>query len=188
MDKLQALNYDEKEVRVTIFNGNPWWVLVDVCRVLEIKNVQWAAVKLKCDEKCVRQVETARGIQKLTLISKSGLYSTITHHTNKLEANAFKQWVTYKALPAICRNNNIYGKKAFIQSSTNHSERKILEKLYALSEENGKEAKSVMDFITRFVKDEETEKLFLTAIYDARFAGYKDAIKAMTQLFVEAQA
>lgn len=188
MDKLQIFNYEGKEVRVTFIENNPWWVLVDICRVLEIKNVQWAAVKLRYDEKCVRQVETVRGIQKLTLISKSGLYSTITHHTNKLEANAFKQWVTYKALPAICRNNNIYGKKAFAQPSANHSERKILEKLYALSEENGEEAKSVMDFITRFVKDEETEKLFLTAIHDARFTGYKDAIKAMMQLFVEAQA
>jgi prophage antirepressor-like protein len=188
MDKLQIFNYEGKEVRVTIKENKPWWVLVDVCRVLEIKNVQWAAVKLRYDEKCVRQVETVRGIQKLTLISKSGLYSTITHHINKLEANAFKQWITYKALPAIYRNNNIYGKKAFLQQSTNHSETKILEKMYAFSEENGEEAKSVKDFITRFVKDEETESLFLTAVRDARFAGYKEAMKAMTQLFVEAQA
>ncbi len=60
--------------------------------------------------------------------------------------------------------------------------------MYAFSEENGEEAKSVKDFITRFVKDEETESLFLTAVRDARFAGYKEAMKAMTQLFVEAQA
>ncbi len=64
----------------------------------------------------------------------------------------------------------------------------MLEKLYALSENGGEEAKTVMDFLARFVKDDATEELFLAAVHDARFAGYREGVKAAMMLFAEAQA
>ena len=38
MENLQVFNYGEIPVRTVTLDGEPWWVLADVCRVLEIKN------------------------------------------------------------------------------------------------------------------------------------------------------
>ena len=36
MDNLQIFNYREIPVRTLLLDGEPWWVLGDVCRVLDL--------------------------------------------------------------------------------------------------------------------------------------------------------
>ena len=64
----------------------------------------------------------------------------------------------------------------------------MLEVLYDLTENGGKEATTVMDFLSQFVKDSDTEELFLAAVHDTRLAGFKEGVKATLRLFAEAQA
>lgn len=81
-------------------NGEPWWVLADVCKVLEIAQPHHAASRLDDDEKDRAIVTTLGGSQEMTIINESGLYSLILT-SRKPAAKRFKKWVTSEVLPAI---------------------------------------------------------------------------------------
>ena len=102
MNDMQIFNYGEYPVRTILQDGEPWWVLADVCRVLDIKNSRDVANRLDEDEKGVSLTHTPGGPQNMTIISESGLYSVILR-SDKPEAKPFRRWVTHDILPAIRR-------------------------------------------------------------------------------------
>jgi len=81
-------------------NGEPWRVLADVCKVLEIRNSRDAGDRLDDDERGSVLVDTLGGLQSMTAINESGLYSLILT-SRKPSAKRFKKWVTSEVLPAI---------------------------------------------------------------------------------------
>lgn len=96
-------NFEGNAVRTLERDGNPWFVLADVCRVLEIANPSMAASRLDDDEK--HTLSNAEGIaaaqvQTFTIINESGLYSIVLT-SRKPAAKRFKKWVTGTVLPAI---------------------------------------------------------------------------------------
>lgn len=103
MNELQVFSYEGNEVRTVQVNGEPWWVLRDVCEVLEIGNSRMVAERLDEDEKGVSIIDTLGGKQELTVISESGLYNVILL-SRKPEAKKFKRWVTHEVLPQIRRH------------------------------------------------------------------------------------
>ncbi len=103
MNELQVFTYEKKEVRTIQKNGETWWVLKDVCGVLELSNSRMVADRLDEDEKGVSTVDTLGGKQELTVISESGLYNVILL-SRKPEAKQFKRWVTHEVLPSIRRH------------------------------------------------------------------------------------
>ena len=94
MNELKVFSYEGNEVRTVQRCNETWWVLRDVCSVLEIDNSGNVAARLDEDEKGVHTVDTLGGKQDLTVISESGLYSTILL-SRKPEAKKFKRWVTH---------------------------------------------------------------------------------------------
>ena len=100
MENLQIFNYGEIPVRTVFLDGEPWWVLADVCRVLGIKNSRDVVNRLDPDEKGVGQIDTPGGNQNMTIINESGLYKVILR-SDKPEAKPFTRWVTHEVLPAI---------------------------------------------------------------------------------------
>ncbi len=56
-----------------IIDGEPWFVAKDVCDALGISNNRDAMSRLDEDEKGVVLTDTLGGVQKLTVISESGL-------------------------------------------------------------------------------------------------------------------
>ncbi|MBL26026.1 MAG: hypothetical protein CMM50_00550 [Rhodospirillaceae bacterium] len=106
--QLQVFEYqDRSEFRIIDRNGEPWFVLSDVCRALEIKNPGDAADRLDDDEKGIVNADTPGGRQNLSIINESGLYSLILT-SRKPAAKRFKKWVTSEVLPAIRRTGR-YG-------------------------------------------------------------------------------
>jgi len=103
MNELQVFSYEGKEVRTIQRKGEPWWVLRDVCGVLELSNSRMVADRLDDDEKGVSIADTPGGKQELTVISESGLYNVILL-SRKPEARKFKRWVTHEVLPQIRRH------------------------------------------------------------------------------------
>lgn len=94
---------DRHEFRIVDRNGEPWFVLADVCRVLEIGNPSQAASRLDEDEKATLINDEGRpgdGAQSFTIINESGLYSLILT-SRKPSAKRFKKWVTSEVLPSI---------------------------------------------------------------------------------------
>ena len=103
MNELQIFSYEGNDIRTIQKEGDPWWVLKDICKVLEIGNSRMAAERLDDDEKGVSIIDTPGGKQALTVISESGLYNMILL-SRKPEAKQFKRWVTHDVLPQIKRH------------------------------------------------------------------------------------
>ena len=97
MNELQKFMYSDKEVRVVVKEGEPWFVAADVCKVLEVTNPTVALDRLDNDERAKfnlgRQGET-------NIVNEPGLYSLILG-SRKKEAKAFKRWITHDVIPAI---------------------------------------------------------------------------------------
>jgi prophage antirepressor-like protein len=76
---LQVFEYeDRRQFRVIDRNGEPWFVLTDVCRELEIGNPSDAARRLDDDERDALDIVDPIGrLQKTNIINESGLYSLI---------------------------------------------------------------------------------------------------------------
>jgi prophage antirepressor-like protein len=103
MNQLQTFNFSNQSVRIVIVDDNPWWVLADVCGVLEIGNP--SMVDFDRDE--VRTLRITEGGPERRIINESGLYSMIMR-SRKPEARAFRKWVTSEVLPQIRRTGS-YG-------------------------------------------------------------------------------
>ncbi|MFT8948072.1 MAG: BRO family protein [Acetobacter aceti] len=96
------LSFEGREVRVVSRDGAPWWVMSDVCAVLEIRNPRDAADRLDGDEKGVVITDTLGGPQEATIINESGLYSLVLT-SRKAAAKRFKKWITSEVIPSIRR-------------------------------------------------------------------------------------
>ena len=100
MDNLQIFNYGEIPVRTLLLDGEPWWVLGDVCRVLDLGSPHKVADRLDPDEKGRNTIPTPGGNQNMAVINEPGLYKVILQ-SRKPEAREFSRWVTHEVLPAI---------------------------------------------------------------------------------------
>ena len=99
-NKIQVWNYESSEIRTVQVNGEPWFVLADVCKVLQISNSRNISSRLEPDEKGVTLVDTLGGTQQMTIINESGLYTVILR-SDKPQAKPFRKWVTSVVLPSI---------------------------------------------------------------------------------------
>lgn len=100
MNNLQVFNYNGNEVRTIQKDGEPWWVLKDVCEVLGLSSPHKVFDRLDEDEKGRNQIPTPGGEQEMTVINESGLYNVILRG-DKPEAKPFRKWVTSEVLPSI---------------------------------------------------------------------------------------
>ena len=101
MNKLQIFNFEELSVRTMSIDGEPYFVGKDVAEILGYKKTANAINKHVDDEdKGVTKLGTPGGVQDVTIINESGLYSLI--FSSKLEsAKRFKRWVTSEVLPTL---------------------------------------------------------------------------------------
>lgn len=79
-------------------NGEPWFVARDVCNSLGLDHT--AHRRLDADEKGLTKVQTLGGMQTVTTINESGLY-TLMVRSNKECVKPFRKWVTGEVLPSI---------------------------------------------------------------------------------------
>ncbi len=97
MNGLQIFNYNGKEVRTVQLDGEPWWVLKDVCDILGLRNPSRVAERLDGDERS--NFELGRQGEAI-IINEAGLYRVILR-SDKPEAKPFQKWVTNEVLPSI---------------------------------------------------------------------------------------
>lgn len=107
MTDLITKQFDSKDVRIVLKDGEPWWVAKDVCSALDITNSSQALIPLDEDEKGVCNVYTLGGEQEMCVISESGLYRLIML-SRKKEAKPFQRWVTHEVLPEIRRTGGYH--------------------------------------------------------------------------------
>lgn len=104
MNEMQTFVYSGAEVRTVQKDGAPWFVLKDVCGVLNLGTPSRVAERLDGDEVSLTHLTDSLGrLQETTVISESGLYNVILR-SDKPEAKPFRKWVTAEVLPAIRRS------------------------------------------------------------------------------------
>jgi len=96
-------NEEFGKVRVIEKDGQPWWVLTDVCKALGLSNPSIVAQRLDDDERLKVDPKSDLGSRSntpVTIISESGLYATILR-SDKPQARAFRKWITSVVVPSI---------------------------------------------------------------------------------------
>lgn len=110
-------NEEFGQVRSVTVNGEPWFVGKDVCEAFGDTNYRRSLGNIDHCDKSTTRIETAGGVQNMTTINESGLYSLLfqmqpkkakgvsqnEHPINeRLEKlHRFKRWVTSEVLPAL---------------------------------------------------------------------------------------
>ena len=111
---MDMLNIFEKaefgRVCVVECEGEPWFVVKDVCECLELTDVSKTISLLDDDEKGTNSIRTPGGEQQMLVISEPGLYSLI-FRSRKPEAKAFKRWIIHEVVPSI-RKRGLYATEA----------------------------------------------------------------------------
>ena len=100
MTNLSVFEFDSKNVRIVVKEGNPWFVAKDICGILEVKNVADALTRLDDDEKDIVSTDTPGGKQDAAIVSESGMYALVLG-SRKPQAKAFRKWITSEVLPAL---------------------------------------------------------------------------------------
>lgn len=152
MNNLQIFqNPQFGEVRVVQKDGEPWFVAVDVCRVLEISNTTDALNRLDDDEKARLNLGLPGGLTNC--VNEPGLYSLVLG-SRKPEARAFKRWITHDVIPSI-RQHGLYAAPDTLEQMLADPDtairlltevKKAREKVKALETENEAQRQAIADF------------------------------------------
>ncbi|MEQ2712169.1 BRO family protein, partial [Hominisplanchenecus faecis] len=102
MGQLKIFENEEfGQIRTVMRDGEVWFVGKDVANGLGYSNARKAlGDHVDKEDKGVTKRDTLGGVQELTIVNESGLYSLVL--SSKLpSAKRFKRWVTSEVLPAI---------------------------------------------------------------------------------------
>ena len=131
-------------IRTVEVNGEVWLVGKDVAVALGYSNPRDALAKHVDDEdKGVAKCDTPSGIQEMTTINESGLYSLVL--SSKLPgAKKFRRWVTAEVLPSIRRTGGYILPKDFpsaLRALADSEERRM-----ALEQENAEQRQMLAEY------------------------------------------
>lgn len=108
MSDLSTFKSDEfGTIRTIVKDGELWFAGKDVAESLGYANTRKALQDhVESEDRGVTKLDTLGGVQEMTIINESGLYSLIL--SSKLPAaKKFKQWITTEVIPSI-RSNGGY--------------------------------------------------------------------------------
>lgn len=130
-------NEEFGRIRVLEIEGQPWWVLRDVCAALGLNSPHKVAERLDEDErKQIPVIDNIGRSQQTTVINESGIYAVILR-SDKPKAKAFRRWITSEVLPFIRRHGAYITQGTLVkmlQSSEFTSD--LLDRLLAEREKN----------------------------------------------------
>lgn len=170
MTQLQKVfNYGENPVRTVMKGEDIWFVLTDVCKVLELSTPSRVKERLEDGVSSTHIIEDAKGrLQSTTIINEDGLYDVILE-SRKPEAKTFRKWVTGQVLPSI-RKHGAYMTDDVLER-TLHDPDYMIGLLTALKDEKAKrvEAETTISILAHVNKT-------YTATEIAKELGFKSAI------------
>ena len=136
MNDLQIFNYGEVPVRTIVTDGEPWWVLKDVCQVLNLSDTNKTAERLDPDELTRTKLVSGGQMREMYIVNESGLYKVILR-SDKPEAKKFTRWVTHEVLPAIHKTGSYSVSPYKPKASSVGEVIKLVEMTRSMMEEQG---------------------------------------------------
>ena len=85
-----------------VINNNPYFIAVEVCKLLDLSNPTDRLKSLDDDEKLTYPIDRAGQQRVVNLVNESGFYHLI-FLSRKPQAAAIRKWVTSEVLPALRR-------------------------------------------------------------------------------------
>lgn len=114
MNDLQIFKNNEfGEIRTVTKNNEPWFVAIDVCNALDLKNPTVSVGRLDEDEVTKFNLGGLSG--ESNIVSEYGLYNLILA-SRKKEAKKFKRWITHEVIPTI-RKHGAYMSSEVIEKT-----------------------------------------------------------------------
>lgn len=83
----------ENEIRTVRQDGEPWFVLKDVCGVLGLTDTGRTAERLDSDELTRTTLVSGGQNREMLIVNESGLYNVVLR-SDKPESKPFRKWVT----------------------------------------------------------------------------------------------
>lgn len=105
---LQLFEYSGHQVRTVLIDNEPYFVLNDICKALEIANPRNVADRI--DPDAVRKTDVIDSMgrkQYSTVVDESGMYEVVIRSNGDV-ARPFRRWITKEVLPSI-RKTGSYG-------------------------------------------------------------------------------
>ena len=93
-------NKEFGKIRVVEIDGQPWWVLKDVCIALGLSDISRVAERLDDDELTRVRLVSGGQNRQMYAVNESGLYAVILR-SDKPNAKQFRKWITSEVLPSI---------------------------------------------------------------------------------------
>lgn len=127
-NEIQPFEFEGNSFRALADGDEVMFVASDIAKLLGYGNAAAIARNLDSDEKGMHQVPTLGGLQKMTVLTESGLYRAILNreaaYVKNPEAKAFvkrfQRWVTHEVLPQIRRTGG------YIPTSESDSDEDIM--------------------------------------------------------------
>ncbi|GJM84087.1 putative antirepressor - phage associated [Paenibacillus sp. HMSSN-139] len=123
MNQLQVFNFYNQQVRTVEKDGQPWFALNDVCKVLEIGNPSDVKARLDDGVVSIEGIPDALNrIQQTLIVNEDGLFDVILE-SRKPEAKAFRKWITSEVLPTIRKTGGyVANDDMFIETYMPHAD------------------------------------------------------------------
>ena len=115
-NQMQVFNNEQfGDVRTVLKDGEPWFVVADVCAYFGVANRNRIMQTVDSEDKGGTQMDTPGGVQTVAIVNESGLYSVLfalqptkargvsKEHIEKRrkELHDFRRWITHEVIPAI---------------------------------------------------------------------------------------
>ncbi len=164
-NQLSIFSFEDHQVRTLLINNEPWFIAVDVCKALNIKNVTQAIERLDDDERAMFNIGLKNQnlidcrVQEINIINESGLFTLILRCRDAVNKGTipyrFRKWVTSEVLPSI-RKTGRYEIQSQIPQTEEyryHIEITITDRLFGNNKAVIKnEAKDLNCMVTGFAK------------------------------------
>ena len=159
MNNIQVFENSEfGSIRTVEIDKEPFFVAKDVAEILGYSNSRKAIIDhVDEEDKGVTKCDTLGGVQELSVINESGLYSLVL--SSKLPtAKKFKRWVTSEVLPAIRKTGG------YIGGAENMTEAEIMARAVLIGQRTIEEQKRKIDNLQNEIDVNRPKVLFADAV------------------------
>lgn len=159
MNNIQVFENSEfGSIRTVEINKEPFFVAKDVAEILGYSNSRKAIIDhVDEEDKGVTKCDTLGGVQELSVINESGLYSLVL--SSKLPtAKRFKRWVTSEVLPAIRKTGG------YIGGAKGMTEAEIMARAVLIGQRTIEEQKRKIDNLQNEIDVNRPKVLFADAV------------------------
>lgn len=119
MNLSKIFNYQNQQVRTIVMNDEPWFVLIDLVKILDLSNSRMVKDRLDDDVSSTYPIPDSIGrLQETTIVNEDGLYDVILE-SRKPEARAFRKWITSEVLPSIRKHGTYMTPETIEKTLTN---------------------------------------------------------------------